>query len=59
MRIGILNATVFCDDRRRRLLADAGNSRNVIGSIPHKSFHFDNLIRTITIEFLHIIKSNL
>ena len=62
MRVGILNAAVFCDDRRRRLLADAGNSRNVIVSIPHQCLHIDKLCRRHLVffeDFLRVVVLNL
>ena len=62
MHVGILNAAVFCDDRRRCLLADAGNSRNVIGSITHQCLHINKLRRRHLVlleDFLRVVVLNL
>lgn len=49
---------VFMQQLERRLLADPGNARNIIGRIAHKSLQIDDLLRFQPILLVDMSRSN-
>ena len=49
-----LNVSIFFDQRSRRLLTDARNTRNIIRSIAHERLDIDKFLRCHQITRLHI-----
>ena len=53
--IGILQRMIFLDDLGSRLLPHSRYSGNIIGRIPHQSFHIDKLSRGDAIPLFHLL----
>ena len=56
MLMCILNRMILGNDLRCCLLADAWNSRNIIGSVTHQRFQIDKFNRIHLIAFFYICR---
>ena len=52
--IGVFYGMILRYDLGRRLLANAGNSRNIVRGIPHQGLHVDKLMGRHAVLLLHV-----